>query len=240
MTTPDWPDTHLLRAVHRAPPDRRAVVLLMTGALNPVHRGHMAMMAQARRFLEGRGDVVLAGWLSPSHDGYVQAKYARRGEPAYTSRQRLAMCRAACSDSDWLSCAAWEARRLEHWPDFPEVVQALFDHVSTFRHVSTLAPIHVAYVCGADHLRHIRRGFSDPRQWVIGVPRDDTPIVGGLGPRVWVTSPDPVTASISATQIRRALRGREPLDHLLHPAVRALLCAAPITRDPAVRGVPEP
>ena len=89
-----WPDAHIRRALADAPGTGRRVVLLMTGALNPTHLGHIAMMQQARRFLAARGDVVLGGWLSPSNDHYVQAKYARRQAHAYSAAQRRAMCRA--------------------------------------------------------------------------------------------------------------------------------------------------
>jgi nicotinamide mononucleotide adenylyltransferase len=46
-------------------------VLLTTGALNPVHRGHVAMFDKARVSLEAAfGLEVVGGFLSPSHDLY--------------------------------------------------------------------------------------------------------------------------------------------------------------------------
>ena len=53
-------------------------VLLMTGALNPVHNGHLASLEFARQACEAQGVVVLAGFLSPSHDSYVGPKMARK------------------------------------------------------------------------------------------------------------------------------------------------------------------
>ena len=53
-------------------------VLLMTGALNPVHNGHLASLEFARQACEAQGVVVLGGFLSPSHDSYVGPKMARK------------------------------------------------------------------------------------------------------------------------------------------------------------------
>ena len=211
----DWPGTHRCAV----PAEGRAVALLLTGALNPTHRGHIAMMAHARRHLEAAGHTVLAGWLSPSHDSYVQAKYARRGEHAFSAALRREMCRAACASSDWLACAAWESRVQGRWPDFPEVVAALDDHLSA----RCPQPVTVAYVCGADHLRHIRQGFGHPRRWVVGVPRTAHALPDALGAGVFLTGPEPTTASISATQVRQAMRRGLPLEPLLHPGVIRIL-----------------
>ena len=47
----------------------RKCVLLTTGAMNPIHLGHVEMLVHARNTLEERhGFRVLAGFLSPSHD----------------------------------------------------------------------------------------------------------------------------------------------------------------------------
>lgn len=215
MDDAPWPDTHLLPALRQG--GSPGVVLLMTGALNPVHLGHVAMMEQARAFLRAQGMAVLCGWLSPSSDRYVQPKYRRRRQRAYTAAQRIAMCRAACAESDWLRCATWEASVVGRWPDFPEVVDALSAHISVH------GPIAVAYVCGADHLRHIAQGFSHPRKWVVAVPRAGHRIPAHLGPGVQVTPPDQETAAISATRVRAALAGQEPVEPLLHPAVLHLI-----------------
>lgn len=215
-----WPDAHIRRSLATAPTDQRRVVLLMTGALNPVHRGHLAMMAQARRFLTAQGALVLGGWLSPSNDHYVQSKYARRETRAYTAAQRRAMCRAACADQAWLACAAWESLVPDRWPDFPEVVQAGHDHVSALSD----APVVTAYVCGGDHLRHLPRGLHDPAHWVVAVPRIGQTLQARPEHGVFVTPADPATAAISATQVRDALeQGSAAAADLLPPGVWALL-----------------
>jgi len=57
-------------------------VLVLTGALSPVHVGHVASLDIARAVLEAEGLAVLGGFLSPSHESYVRPKMARAPERA--------------------------------------------------------------------------------------------------------------------------------------------------------------
>ena len=43
-------------------------MLLTTGAMNPVHIGHIKMMELAKQTVEADGWTVVQGILSPSHD----------------------------------------------------------------------------------------------------------------------------------------------------------------------------
>eukprot|EP00443_Scrippsiella_acuminata_P111525 CAMPEP_0115747520 /NCGR_PEP_ID=MMETSP0272-20121206/93200_1 /TAXON_ID=71861 /ORGANISM="Scrippsiella trochoidea, Strain CCMP3099" /LENGTH=73 /DNA_ID=CAMNT_0003192505 /DNA_START=1 /DNA_END=219 /DNA_ORIENTATION=+ len=47
--------------------------------MNPAHRGHVQLLHQAKARLEQAGYMVLAAFLSPTHDGYVQPKARRLG-----------------------------------------------------------------------------------------------------------------------------------------------------------------
>ena len=55
-------------------PAARECILLSTGAMNPIHRGHVAMIHAAADRLRAAGYDVLRAYVSPSHDGYVQPK----------------------------------------------------------------------------------------------------------------------------------------------------------------------
>ena len=71
-------------------PPLRLAVLVTTGALNPIHRGHVAAMEETKTFLEKeRGMRVLAGWISPSHDLYVGPKMSSLRERAFSTPIRL-------------------------------------------------------------------------------------------------------------------------------------------------------
>ena len=74
-STEHWPVDKIAGNLARAPRGRRCV-LLTTGALNPIHRGHVAMFDRARDALEAEyGLDVVGGFLSPSHDTYLSGKF---------------------------------------------------------------------------------------------------------------------------------------------------------------------
>ena len=69
VETVAWPMTKLLRATAAVAADERLAVVLMTGAMNPPHLGHLQMLHQASARLRMLGYTVVGAWLSPSHDG---------------------------------------------------------------------------------------------------------------------------------------------------------------------------
>merc|ERR1719401_1470795 len=93
--------------------------------MNPVHRGHVQLLHQARARLEEQGFIVIGMWLSPSHDGYVQPKAKALQTVGLTSAFRLEVARCAVSEDQLVSIGAWEAQQPGKWPDFPEVTSAL-------------------------------------------------------------------------------------------------------------------
>ena len=194
----EWPLRKLVQrhAELRAAGDTRPpCVLLTTGAMNPVHLGHVDMFARARRCLEEQhGYSVLGGYISPSHEGYVLPKCEHFKQRYLPAELRLACVRRAVADSDWLSVGAWEARRPGGWPDYPVVVKALQAFLcgpeGSERDLSLGGnQCTVFYVCGFDHyqkcglasgLRASRDVSADGSQvnaeaGVVAIPRDDAP-----------------------------------------------------------------
>lgn len=121
-------------------------VLVTTGAFCPVHRGHVAMMEAARAAVEARGAVVLGGYLSVSHDGYVLPKCRGDAPPA---SHRLRMCEEAVKGSEWLMVDPWEAIACPRPVNFSDVCERLSAYLAA--HVPTARPIRVVYVFGADN-----------------------------------------------------------------------------------------
>jgi nicotinic acid mononucleotide adenylyltransferase len=195
-------------------------VLLTTGALNPVHLGHVAMFDRAKNCLESEhGFGVVGGFLSPSHDAYLSGKY---GDSAFfAASQRLAMCAAATKDHPWLAVTSWESSVFGRWPDFPEVTARL-EEVLADRFPDE--EIQVMYLCGQDHFGYAvtsrlpgvavvsRAGKSertDPARNIYAVRAD---------------AEDPVS-QLSATRVRDALSKKDiqALKAWVHPDVAALL-----------------
>lgn len=83
--------------------NREYVVLLKTGALSPVHRAHISNMIRTKEYLERVHNFrVIGGYLSPSHDQYVEAKL---NEEFIVGRHRIQMCEEAIKEANqqhWL------------------------------------------------------------------------------------------------------------------------------------------
>lgn len=199
----------------------RRCVLLTTGALNPVHRGHVAMFDKAKANLEAEfGLEVVGGFLSPSHDQYLLGKYRDRSK-FFPAAKRLTMCAAATKDHSFLAVGAWESSVPDRWPDFPEVTQALVRALNDRFPGEMLL---VLYVCGEDHF-HIARGCNLPGICVVsragraGVSNPERNLFA-----VGSAEDDPFR-QMSATRIREALANNDlaTLRSDLHPDVLALL-----------------
>lgn len=128
--------------------ERRLAVLLTTGGLCPPHPGHVALLENARAALEARGVAVLAGYLSPSHDAYVDQKC---GDENPGAALRVALCEDAVRDSDWLMVDPWEALDCAVAVNFSEVIERLGRYLA--QHVPTHRPIEVVYAFGSDNAR---------------------------------------------------------------------------------------
>lgn len=127
---------------------RELFVLVSTGALCPVHAGHLDMMEQAKRTLEERGKVVLGGYLAPDHDEYVSAKC---GESTLSAAQRVDLCERAVLDSDWLMVEHWAALHAPTAVNFTTIIDRI-QKVLAYN-VRTHRPIQVVYVFGSDNAR---------------------------------------------------------------------------------------
>jgi len=218
MSSPEhWPVDKIERNLTRAPQGRRCV-LLTTGALNPVHLGHVAMFDRARDCLEAEhGFDVVGGFLSPSHDAYLCGKY---GDSAFfPASQRLAMCVAATKDHPVLAVTSWESSVSGSWPDFP-VVTAALEHVLAERYPDE--DILVIYLCGQDHFCH---AGASRLPGVAVVSRAGKSERTESARNIYAVRSDGSFSQLSATQVREALANEDiqTLENCLHPDVLTLL-----------------
>lgn len=124
---------------------RAKVVLITTGAFCPVHSGHIHMMESAKSILEDHGYDVLGGFLSPSHDEYVDKKC---GKDALSAAHRIELCREAIRQSDWLGVDTWESLYAGRDVNFTKTVWRLSEYLRL--HLKR-DDIEVFYVCGGDN-----------------------------------------------------------------------------------------
>ena len=127
-------------------PAPRPAVLVCTGSFSPVHSGHLAMMAAARRSVEAAGYTVVGGYLSPGHDEYLALKL---GDAALSAPHRLRLCAAAVAETDWLMVDPWEAMHRDVAVNFTDVVHRL----TAYLHHHISPQLTVFYVCGGDNAR---------------------------------------------------------------------------------------
>jgi len=96
-------------------------ILLTTGAMNPVHKGHVAMLHQAAARVRQPGFHVCATYLSQSHDCYVHPKARSLRTIGLITAFRLALAYSAVADDPLVAVVSWEAEFPGNWPDFPAV-----------------------------------------------------------------------------------------------------------------------
>lgn len=128
--------------------NRENVVLIKTGALNPVHRSHIANLIKVKQYLENIYNLnVVAAYISPTHDQYVQRKL---GEHLIPSQHRIEMCQRAIEEENqqhWLAVDKAEAFA----PTFitlKNVTLSLQTYLNEQIHLDK--PIRVIYVAGLD------------------------------------------------------------------------------------------
>ncbi|EGD82671.1 hypothetical protein PTSG_03332 [Salpingoeca rosetta] len=213
---------------------KQYALLLMTGSLNPIHAGHIHMMYAAREKLQAVGFHVVHGWISPSHDLYVQMKARRKDFPWMTSRLRVHLTRLALESHPWLSCGTWESEVEGWWPNFPEVACNLKESVK-----ETLIPeeadlgarITVFYVAGQDHVE--RAGLNlGMKPFGIGLVcvtrgRERADIRDRPRNLFWVASTPEHHRRRSSTVVRQHLLARKAIGRHVPP-----VCKDELTREP--------
>ena len=192
-------------------------ILLTTGAMSPVHRGHIHALAAAKRHLEGEGWEVLKVYLSPSHDLYLKHKF---GVPELRCplERRLDIARLVAQGAQEgveVEVATWESDpRHPYWPDFPEVIA----HHAAEARAALGGDVVTFYACGADHARHCG-GLPH----LVVVPRGEGERLPAPRAGWHVTPPPPAEVrALSSSAARAALaRGDRHalLAHLVEGAV---------------------
>ena len=226
-------------------------VVVQTGALNPVHRGHVMMLEKAKLTLEAHNPniPVVAGFLSPSHELYARPKSEYGGHAYFSSEHRATMCDLSTEDSTWLSCGRWEMSQDGFWPDFPEVANNLASHLGSFDSISSKVEVEVFYVCGTDHFTKCGLKTGMGRIGIVVVPRAEDHVPQDCtDKRIFVASITALktegsdgitTADLSSTKVRSALvesASIAELEKMVYPGVARFLFTGPaaaIGRPPA-------
>jgi hypothetical protein len=129
--------------------DERQTVLVMMGALSPLHNGHIEAMERSRAALEERGQVVAGGYFSLAHDGYVSTKYD--GSAAMAIERRTLLAQASVAESEWLMVDPFEGSWTAGPITLSEVMTRLDAYLSHY-----LKSFDICAVVGSDNAAFAR------------------------------------------------------------------------------------
>jgi hypothetical protein len=200
--------------------DNHDCFLLATGAMNPVHLGHVAMLHAAAKRLTEEGYNVCGAYLSPSHDKYVQRKPL-----SLSAAFRLKVAHRAVADDPLVAVSSWEIQETSEnyeqgYPDFPDVCAAAAADSSLEQFGQ------VFYVCGTDHLQHVG-GSTDRDFSVVAVPRSASEHVPdeNIGEGIYVATPHKDVRELSSTELRKAIAEKDYIaaNKMVSPAVVQIL-----------------
>lgn len=142
-----------LRVKLESPPTkgRKRAILVSTGSMCPIHKGHLTMFDIAARFLkEEFGIDPLVGYISPSCDDYL---FHKLGSDMILFQHRYEMTKLACKEHNeqqnvlHVFADSWEGHQPK-FVNFPEVR----DHFeSELKKLFPEKEFIVLYLTGADH-----------------------------------------------------------------------------------------
>lgn len=183
---------------------RRSLRLgLYGGTFDPVHLGHLIAARDALE--QGRLDAVL---FIPCAQSPFKA-----GSPRTTDAQRVAMLRHALKSEPrfWFSRCELDRPAPSYTIDTAREVRAAFPHATLF------------WLIGADLMARLHEwhGWADLRREVkfLLLERGEDVRVPASVRRVVLDLPHPRRVDISATEIRRRVKARLPIDHLVPASV---------------------
>lgn len=125
---------------------KKPCIIVTTGALSPVHSGHLEMMTATKEKLESLGWDVVGGYFSPGNDEYIKSKLGNEAIPIH---YRIKYINDLISKTDWLRVDTWPGIFRDCDINFTDVVFRLEEYLT--KHLGVRLP--VFYVCGADNAR---------------------------------------------------------------------------------------
>ena len=139
------------------------IVLLTTGAFNPIHRMHLEILNIAYKYLLSEKYNVLCAFISPSADCYV--KHKRNPFIPFDIRCKIIQesiqdfyNEKKGKDKEMLKIYlnTWEGSH-SYFIDFPEVIYEIQNHLNN---IDKKTKIQLVYVCGMDHYAKCYNSFE--------------------------------------------------------------------------------
>jgi nicotinate-nucleotide adenylyltransferase len=189
-------------------PRRRSLRLgLYGGTFDPVHLGHLLAARDALEQMSLDAVLFIPCARSPF----------KAGAPRTTDAQRVAMLRHALKGEPrfWFSRCELDRPAPSYTIDTAREVRAAFPHATFF------------WLIGADLMARLHEwhGWADLRREVkfLLLERGEGMRVPAAVRRAVLDLPHPRRVDISATEIRRRVKARLPIDHLVPASVAAYI-----------------
>lgn len=179
---------------------KKGIILVSTGSFAPVHKGHLDMMEVAKASLEEQGHEVLGGYLSPSHDVYVQSK----GDSLPFIDERLYTLQKELEDHPWLMVDPWEGRWVKSSINFTDVIDRLVLYLKNQGIDAT-----PCYVFGSDN-QDFKLAFSDEEFCVCVQRKHQEQKHEFRGNHTWI--PQGKYLHYSSTFVREKKKAETPLE----------------------------
>ena len=146
----------------------KSVILLTSGAMCPIHDGHIALMTSAKEQLEKNGYDVIGGYIAPDHDNYVHRKSGLKN----TTAHRLELCSTKIFEhhlESWLSVDPWYSAFTQTDINFSDLLIRTELYIKKYLNIN----VKFCYVFGSDNARFYKT-FIDSEYMCCIVDRHNT------------------------------------------------------------------
>lgn len=139
------PFDHIQKTIKANPGVKEFSVVVGTGAMAPLHRGHVAMLEAAKKRIEAEGEIVAGGYIHPDNDAYVATKLQSE---SYNALRRASEASALLGDNSWIRVDTWASLWLTSAVNFTTILSHTKNYLaSIFPDVS----FKVYHVFGGDN-----------------------------------------------------------------------------------------
>lgn len=118
---------HILKTIKENPEVTNFSVLVATGAMAPLHTGHIAMLEAAKIRVEAEGEIVAGGFVHPDNDAYVSNKLKSR---SYGAMKRFKAANDLLIDYPWIKVDMWASLWVGVALNFTTILQRTENYLS--------------------------------------------------------------------------------------------------------------